>query len=95
MSAANERVDNDPRDNSRYCFADLGEVYLVYVAKGDPTSLDLRDVEGRFAVMWFNPRTGGELTRGSVETLDGGGKRDLVTPPSDQKEDWLAVIRKQ
>ncbi len=95
MRAANELVDSDPRDNRRYCFADLGELYLAYVADGAPTSLDLREAEGRFSVMWFNPRTGGDLTRGSVETLDGGGQRDLGTPPTDPEEDWLAVIRKR
>lgn len=70
-------------------------IVLHTYPNGDTTSLDLSEIEGRFTVMWFNPRTGGELARGSVEGIEGGGKRDLGTPPSDRSEDWLAVIRRR
>lgn len=43
--------------------------------------LDLLGAEGNFEIGWFNPDTGGELLRGSVETLEGGGKVSLDNPP--------------
>jgi len=46
-----------------------------------------------FAVKWFNPRTDGLLSDGSVKFVTGGGKVALGLPPPDAKEDWLAVLR--
>jgi hypothetical protein len=45
-------------------------------------------------VKWFNPRTGGELVSGSVNTVKGGGSVALGNPPIDTTEDWLTVIRR-
>jgi hypothetical protein len=45
-------------------------------------------------VNWFNPRRGGALQGGSVESVSGGGKVVLGNPLADASEDWLVVIRK-
>lgn len=95
MRPADERIGSDPRNNRHYCFAEPGEVYLVYIAEGDVPALDLSDGEGRFRVSWFNPRKGGQLVDGSVAAVDGGDTRDIGSPPSSTEEDWLAVIRKE
>ena len=57
--------------------------------------LDLSGTAGGFDVKWFNPRKGGELQMGSVESVNGGGSVSIGSPPDDAKDDWLAVIRKK
>jgi len=90
-------VGNEKNDNSRYCFAKRGELYLVYLPNGvrdGDVELDLAGVTGRLNVMWFNPRAGGPLQFGTVRVINAGGKVVLGRPPSDPEEDWLAVIRR-
>jgi hypothetical protein len=94
MQPATELVSNDLKSNDRYCFAKPNEVYLVYIAKGDSTSLDLTDASGQFTLQWFNPRSGGSLKTGDVKSLTGGATVNLGLAPSEEKKDWLAVIRK-
>ena len=50
--------------SSRFCLANPGREYLVYLPDGGEVSVDLSDSSGIFAVEWFNPSTG--------ETFDGG-----------------------
>lgn len=94
MKNADALIGNGKNDNSRYCFAKLGEVYLVYLPNGGATELDLASVTGTFTVKWFNPRAGGALQDGSVKYVKGPGQATLGQPPTDPGEDWLAVIRK-
>ena len=95
MKNADAWVGNPQHDNSRYCFAKADEVYLVYLPSSAPVTLDLSHATGGFAVHWFNPRTGGELANGSVKQVSGGAPVDLGTPPKDDGEDWLILIRKR
>ncbi len=53
-----ELVGNEKHDNSRYCLANPGELYLVYLPHGEQTQLDLSEAEGQFAQSRLNPRTG-------------------------------------
>jgi hypothetical protein len=69
MVNADGLVGNQMHDNSRYCFAKANNVYLVYLPSGGTTMLDLSTATGQFTVKWFDPRTGGELKRGSVSTF--------------------------
>lgn len=108
MDNCNERVDNAENDNSRYCFAKAGEVYLVYLPEGvaselagrsadegeDP-ELDLSEVSGTFNVSWYDPRNGGNLQRGSVTSVQGGGGVSLGDPPNQSSEDWLVVLQRR
>ncbi len=43
---------------SSYCLADVGNTYLCFFPAGGDEGLDLWNVEGVFAVEWFNPATG-------------------------------------
>ena len=61
MANADELVGNAQHDNSRYCFAQAGELYLVYLPAGGTASLDLTGVRGSFTLSWLNPREGGPL----------------------------------
>ncbi|MFC7338946.1 DUF5060 domain-containing protein [Haloferula chungangensis] len=83
MSCRDELVGNEKNDNSRYCYAKEGEVYLVYLPEGGSTDLQLPAGKS-FTLAWFNPRTG---EMGEAKPLDG---KTLTAP---DKEDWLAVVR--
>jgi hypothetical protein len=94
MTNADGLVGNDKSDNSKYCLAKPGELYLVYLPKGGTTELDLSAAAGSFGVKWFNPRTGGASRDGSVKSVSGGRKAALGTSPADASADWLVVVRK-
>ncbi len=92
MTPADALVGNTKHDNSRYCFARPGQLYLVYLPGGGPADLDLSGTTGEFSVNWFDPRSGGTLKPGSVRTVKGGGTASLGTPPGAPDEDWLVVV---
>jgi hypothetical protein len=89
MSNANALVGNDKDDNSVYCLAQPGALYLVYLPDGGSVLLDLAGAAGDFSVAWFNPREGGPLQPGA--RVSGGSKVSLTAPSS---ADWLAVVRR-
>jgi len=95
MEPADALVGNTAEDNSRYCFAKPGEVYLVYLPEGGPAQLDLTGAPGHFTVAWLDPRKGGPLQPGAVRDVAGGARVDLGTPPADASDDWLAVVRRR
>jgi hypothetical protein len=92
MTSHDALVGNAKSDNSRYCLARPGELYLVYLPEGGSAELDLSGARGDYSVAWFNPRAGGELQGGSVQRVSGGGKASLGDPPADAKLDWLIVV---
>jgi hypothetical protein len=92
MQNANALIGNRENDNSKYCFAKAGELYLVYLPNGGETSIDLAGAPGTFSLTWFNPREGGAAKAYGKATLDGGRTRTLTAPSAD---DWLAVMAKQ
>ena len=94
MSNADTLVGNQNNDNSRYCLAKPGEVYLVYLPTGGTSELDLTGTEGTFRIRWFNPQTGGKLTDGPVKQVAGGNRASLGQPPKDEDQDWLILIEK-
>ncbi len=94
MASHDALIGNPASDNSKYCFAQPGHVYLVYLPNGGAdTALDLSGVKGNFALHWYNPRAGGPLVTGPVTKLSGGAPAKLGAPPADPTADWLAVIR--
>ena len=94
MNNADGAIGNDRNDNSKYCLAKAGALYLVYLPNGGTTELDLSGTTGAFNVKWFNPRTGGALQDGAIKSVTGGGKISLGEPPSAVQEDWLIMVRK-
>lgn len=95
MKNANALIGNLKNDNSKFCLAKAGEIYLVFLPSGGTTDLDLSGAPGNYTVNWFNSRTGGSLQTGPVKSVTGGVKVSLGTPPVDLQEDWLAVVRRQ
>ncbi len=75
-------------------FAKAGEVYAVYLPNATSTgTLELSGVSGSFQKRWYNPRTGD--FEGDAQTISGGGKLSLGTPPSSPSEDWIVLINDQ
>ena len=80
---------------------DNEETYLVYLrrlrysSRPSLVQLDLNGQTGTYEVDWFNPRTGGSLVQGSLETVDAGGIVDIGDPPHSLQEDWVALVRKR
>ena len=95
MRNADSLVGNSKHDNSRYCLASHGELYLVYLPEGGEATLDLSSADGAFTVQWFDPRSGGGLSQGSVKEVQGGAQVELGSPPADSDQDWLAVVRRK
>ena len=76
-----------------YVFADPGQIYVVYLPTGGNVSLNISgSASTNFDVRWYNPRAGGALAVGTVNTVTGGGIRDLGLPPSDQSLDWAVLV---
>ena len=94
MKSANALIGNAKDDNSKFCFAKAGELYLVYLPNGGSTDIDLTDAKGTFTVKCFNPRTGGKLVNGSVNSVQGGGTAALGNPSTEVADDWLIVLRR-
>ncbi|MCA9263520.1 MAG: hypothetical protein KDA60_06705, partial [Planctomycetales bacterium] len=88
-------VGNSEQGNSRYCFANPGDLYLVYLPDGGTAEIDLREVTGTFDVRWFNPRLGGPLHKSTVTRVDAGHVELLGMPPDSLDSDWLVVVRRR
>ena len=94
MENADELAGNPKNDNSVYCFAKKGEIYLVYLPNGGSGKLDLTNDKGSFSVYWFNPRAGGDLVQTDVKKINGGAVCELGAPPAEPEQDWLVVVKK-
>ena len=78
--------------SGNFCLALKDTMYVVYLPNGGTTSLSLSGVSGTFSVKWFNPRAGGALTNGSVQTVNGGGPVSIGQPPSTAGSDWVVLV---
>jgi hypothetical protein len=63
--------------SSRYCLANPGEEYLIYLPDGGEVAVDLSAVSGTFAVEWFNPETGEAISSEAI----GGGEIEKLSAP--------------
>jgi hypothetical protein len=94
MSNADALLGNVASDNSKWCLAKAGEIYVVYLPAGGTTSLDLSEASGRFTIGWFDPRHGGSMKSGSVTSVVGGSAVALGQPPDQPAADWAVVVRR-
>jgi hypothetical protein len=63
--------------STKFCLANPGFEYLVYLPKGGTVTVDLSRVRGEFAVEWQNATTGKGTKAG---TVSGGARRELKPP---------------
>jgi len=89
MMPANELV-----SPGQFCLAEPGETYVIYLPLGWTSELNLKEQEGEFRISWFDPRNGGALQQGSVETVSGGADRSIGKPPSETHRDWVVLVEK-
>ncbi len=75
-----------------YCLAQPQNAYAVYVLAGANGQPKLKVTEGLHDIYWYNPRTGGELQRGSVQQITGPGLLALGKPPADADRDWAVLV---
>lgn len=92
MRNANELINR----NNAYAFANPGEIYVVYLPHGQETQINLDSLENGYSVRWFDPRNGGYLQQGSLDSIQGPGWVSLGLPPENpnpaEGNDWIAVI---
>jgi hypothetical protein len=62
---------------TRFCLADPGQEYLVYLPDGGTTELDLSAASGTFRVEWTGLAAG---TTTAGEPIAGGARRNLKAP---------------
>jgi hypothetical protein len=94
MRNADALVGNDRHDNSRYCFAAPGEVYVIYLPEGGAAALDLGAAAAAYEVGWFNPRAGGPLQTAGRTRVHAPGRVELGPPPADPGQDWVVLVRR-
>lgn len=63
--------------SSRYCLANPGKEYLVYLPEGKEVTIDLTSGEGVFKFIWINPITGRIMPGRKIQ---GGAQRTLISP---------------
>ncbi|MGE3776921.1 MAG: putative collagen-binding domain-containing protein [Pirellulaceae bacterium] len=63
--------------STKYCLANPGHEYLIYLPDGGEVTVDLSAVKGRLEVEWFNPRTSGKQIGAPI---DGGAMRTMLAP---------------
>lgn len=78
-----------------YCFAKKGDIYAIYLPEGGTSQLDMTDASDTFEVLWYSPRTGGELMENQVNEIAGGEIVEINGAPDRKNEDWAVLIRKK
>jgi hypothetical protein len=69
-----------------------GHVWAVYLpVAASAGEIDLGGAGRRFALRWYNPRTG--LFEGAARTVQGGRRVPLGAPPSAPSEDWVVLVK--
>jgi hypothetical protein len=88
MENTNRLIGNTKNDNSAYCFAKEGVVYLVYLPKGGSAELNLsRSLP--VSIELFNPREGGKLVPAPGSAAQGA--KLLLSAPT--QDDWLFLVK--
>ncbi|MEW6235853.1 MAG: DUF6298 domain-containing protein [Candidatus Omnitrophota bacterium] len=63
--------------SAKYCLAEPGRTYIVYIPKGEKAEVDLSAVKGKASVEWLNIKTGDVKKGGDME----GGKKQTFASP--------------
>ena len=89
-----QQADELTSTQNDYCFAKPGQIYAVYLPTGGTTKLNLGNNSTSFVVKWYDPRNGGQLQNGSIETITDPGNVSLGTPPNHPDSDWVVLVKK-
>jgi hypothetical protein len=78
------------KSGTAFCLAKPGEVYALYLPKGDTVTVSL-PANGSFEVAWWDPTNGRDGHFQNHARVNGGVRR--FSPPADG--DWaLRILRK-
>ena len=88
-------LDGLSSDQNSYVFGKEDEIYAVYLKWGGTANLNLNGSSKTYTIEWFNPRTGGSLVNGTIAEITGPGSVSIGQPPSEQSEDWVALIKEK
>ncbi len=83
-----------PREDlatSKYCLAQPGVAYIVYLPQGGEVTVDLSAASGSFQVEWVHPVEGGITPRPPIA---GGDKQAFTSPFSGEAVLYLAKLEK-
>jgi len=72
-----QMVPHNELASTKYCLANPGKEYLVYLPSGGAVTVDLSAAKGSLFVEWFNPNTGEPLR---AKKTPGGAKRKFTAP---------------
>lgn len=89
-----EPADELTSDNATYCLAAKDEVYVVHIPQDQETStLDIGTSGKTFSIQWYNPRSGGVLQKGTIESVVANGAVALGFAPEDKAQDWVVLLK--
>ncbi len=74
-----------------YCLEKSGEIFITYLPAGSQNAKINLTGDKTYYIKWFNPREGGEMQAGSVETVQGNGLQNIGNPPTELEKDWVVV----
>jgi hypothetical protein len=80
---------HDAMASTKYCLANPGAEYLVYLPSGGAVTVDLSAAKGPLSVEWFDPSNDTTETAGKTP---GGGKREFTSPFKRDAVLYLKVI---
>ncbi|MBX2843783.1 MAG: DUF5060 domain-containing protein [Flammeovirgaceae bacterium] len=91
-----EPADDYTSDTLSFCLAKENEVYAIFLpAQLETTELNFGDTQDEFSVQWYNPRAGGNMVSGSIESVKANGPTSIGLPPEDKDKDWLVLVKKK
>ena len=85
--------------NINSCMATSGKSeVIIYLRNGGTETVNLSDIPltTSYDVHWYDPLNGGQLQRGTLNTISGGGLKSIGNPPSgnSSQKDWAIRLRK-
>ena len=69
-----------------FCLAREGNIYIVYLADVEETSLEVKKAGKSYKITWIDPRTG-------KHTSLVGATKDKITLRAPSSDDWAAIIK--
>jgi hypothetical protein len=92
LQPADELTDDD----ASYCLTDTSNYYVVFLPMDtETTKVDLGDSDATFSIQWYDPRNGGNLVTGTVESVKANGSMAIGLPPDNVNMDWVALLKKE
>ncbi len=88
-------MDDLVSNSTHYCFAKADSVYAVYIPQGGSTTLDLKNVEGKFKVYWFDPRNDRQIETSNIEEVEAGKIVNSGMAPDSTDRDWVVFFERE